>query len=81
MATGWLDAAAARERAAATRAESAALRAHIDWTLANARKEIRRTRLLLSAAEQSLGFGLVWQEPDSDLDRILVPLDGGLNPA
>jgi hypothetical protein len=67
----------ARERAAATRNRSTLLRAHLSWTIVMTRREMRRASILLAAAEQMLGLDLPWQEPDGELDRVLVVLDGG----
>jgi hypothetical protein len=68
----------ARERAAATRDRSATLRVQLAWTTAVARREIRRARHLLAAAEAAVGLNLPWQEPDLELESVLVVLDGGL---
>jgi hypothetical protein len=74
----WVEPAVARERAVVTRERSVRLRAELDWTLAVAGKEIGRARTIVAAGELAVGRGLVWEEPDGELDYVLVPLDGGI---
>ena len=72
------DAAALRVHARVTREESVRLRAELRVTLYRGRRQVRRAKELVSAAQRSLGLELAWQEPDGDLDHVLVSLDGGL---
>jgi hypothetical protein len=71
------DAAALRAHARVTRAESVRLRAELRVTRYRGRRQIRLAKKLVATARESLGLDLAWQEPDGELDRVLVPLDGG----
>jgi hypothetical protein len=78
MARPGLDSEEVRERASVTRARSAEMRERLEWLYARSRREIRRANALVADAELARGRGLHWEEPGIELERVLVPIDGGL---
>jgi hypothetical protein len=77
MASPRLDPVQVRERASAARARSEQSRQQLHWLFARSRRELRRANALVAEAEPARGRGLHWEEPDIELERVLVPLDGG----
>jgi hypothetical protein len=77
MTNPWLDPAGARERAAAARVRAAQTRERLRLVRARARREVRRADALVAEAELARGRGLHWEEPGTELERVLVPIDGG----
>jgi hypothetical protein len=65
------------ERAACSRGEAARLRARLRWGRSVVRREVRRGSILAAETQGAFRVGLVWQEPEEDLGRTLVALDGG----